>query len=155
MLLLISPLTTLGLILPPSSVVNLPELASPVISRTPAYLRNSEPIPSPCAPHQTRVESCIHARFHLSRRSVLSLLARLGPSQSRNIEMLYYFGGNFLTAEGDGWRRQRRVGAPAFPSLAFGWTYAASSQRWLSKRIGRSGWQKMGKSRCLMSLTPL
>ncbi len=33
--------------------------------------------------------------------------------------MLSYFGGNVVIAKGDGWRRQRRVGAPAFSKEMF------------------------------------
>ena len=133
-------------------------LPSPGISSTPAYLRSSEPIPYPCAPHQTHVGSYSHARFRSLRGSVLSLLARLGPSQSRNVERSPISATMSLLPKagvGEVEDELEPRHSPRKCSPAPGWTCVTPSRRWLCKRIGRNRWQKLGKSRSLTPLTSL
>ena len=55
--------------------------------------------------------------------------------------MLSYFGGNIIIAEGEGWRHQRRVGAPAFSKEMFARLWV-DMRNILSEIVVQENWEE-------------
>jgi len=119
--LLISPLTTLGLILPalPYPLSTYPGFAFPWnLKYSGLFAKFGADTISLCTPSDPRGVLYTCEVPFITR--MCSFAARQAwPKPIEEYGVLSYFGGNVVVAEGEGWRRQRRVGAPAFSKEMF------------------------------------
>ena len=113
---MISPLTTLGLVLPPlpRPLSTYPGFAFPWnLKYSGLFAKFGVDTISLCTPSDSRGVLYTCEVPFITR--ICSFAAREAwPKPVEEYRVLSYFGGNVVTAEGEGWRRQRRVGAPAF-----------------------------------------
>ena len=121
MRLLISPLTTLGLVLPPlpHPLSTYPGFAFPWdLKYSGLFAKFGADTISLCTPSDPRGTLYTCEVPFITR--ICSFAAReTWPKPVEEYSILSYFGSNVVIAEGEAWRRQRRVGAPAFSKEMF------------------------------------
>ena len=118
---MISPLTTLGLVLPPLPypLSTYPGFAFPWnLKYSGLFAKFGADTISLCTPSDPRGAIYTCEVPFITR--ICSFAAREAwPKPIEEYGVLSYFGSNVVIAEGEGWRRQRRVGAPAFSKEMF------------------------------------
>ena len=140
---MISPLTTLGLVLPPlpRPLSTYPGFAFPWnLKYSGLFAKFGVDTISLCTPSDSRGVLYTCEVPFITR--ICSFAAREAwPKPVEEYRVLSYFGGNVVTAEGEGWRRQRRVGAPAFSKEMFARLWV-DMRNILSETVVQENWEE-------------